>query len=454
MNKIFASLLVSTGALAFTACVGEQAEIFDKSATERLDEAKGIYAKRLTAEGGKWVMEYYPTKDLESPIGLGYLMTCNFTPDYKVTVAMSNDVTNNYYKESTSAWEILTDNGPVLSFNTYNDVLHTFSTPENIPSQSFDGKDEVDETGRGYEGDYEFVITNLDEGADHAMLKGKKRGTYNRITRLDANTDLKEYMADIETFKKAKFPAGGNDLRFVHAGKLYNVQGMASLLPKFYPADGDAEVDKQFKPYLVTKQGDKYYLRFRDAFDSDEETEQEYVYDESKEQFIGVENNANILRGINDDELPAYLNSVGGIVMKFGLNTYSEASDHYKKMVEDFTSGIQTKGYQLQSISLIIINDGTAMDMVISYKSGRTNTNVTYRTTFGSNGDKIEIGTWSDMGNANAKKLYNDFPAVKNFVDALSGSYNLKVVGSRFNISEIRFDKVGDSNFWFSSICR
>lgn len=454
MNKIFAALLVSTSAMAFTACVGEQDDLFDKSATERLDEIKGVYAQRLAAEGGKWIMEYYPTNEKEAPTGLGYLMTCAFTPDYKVTVAMNNNVTKNTYMESTSAWEILTDNGPVLSFNTYNDVLHTFSAPENIPSESFDGKDEDDETGRGYEGDYEFVITSLDEGAPQAMLKGKKRGTYNRLTRIDASTDFQEYLADVEAFRKSKFPAGGNDLRFVYGGKLHNVQGMSTNLPNIYPADGDAEVDKGLSPFIITKQGGKYHLRFRDAFGKGEEAEQEFIYDEDKDQFVGSVNSANVLRGINNDELPAYLNSVGGTVMKFSLNTYTDASDRYKQMLEDFTKALKEKSSTLQSIALTITNEGKAINLVISYKSGRSNVTVTYRAPFIAKDGKIEIGEWSDLNNNDAKKLYNEIPAVKDYIDTLKGIFSLQVVGSAFNISEIRFEKDGASDFWFSSVCK
>lgn len=451
MNKIFTSILVLSCATAFTACVSEQPDLFDKSAPERLEEIKGVYAQRLTASDGNWVMEYYPTNEQEGAQGHGYLLLCQFTPDYKVKVAMNNDVTNNFYKESTSAWEIITDNGPVLTFNTYNDVLHTFSAPDNIPDTE---ENKEDETGKGYEGDYEFVITDLDADAQHAMLKGKKRGTYNRLSRVSGGTDFRTYLEDVEKFRKSKFPVGGNDLRLKVGSQLFYVASMPSGLPNVYPSDGDVVVNKDLRPYLVTKQGDKFHLRFRNNFTVGEDVEQEFVYNETSDEFEGVNNSANVLRGISDDELPAYLNSVGGTVMKFGLTNYTDASASYQQIANTFSEGMKNKSYTLQNAALTIISDGTAVDLIISYKSGRSTKSVTYRAAFGADGKNITIGSWADLGNADAKKLLNDVPELNSLLNALSATYTLKVIGSRFNISEIRFNKVDSSDFWFSSICK
>lgn len=454
MNKIFAAILVSTSAVAFTACVAEQEDIFDKTATERLDEIKGVYAQRLASDGGKWVMEYYPTNEKEDPIGLGYLMACNFTSDFKVVVGMNNEITKNFYKESTSAWEILTDNGPVLSFNTYNDVLHTFSTPENIPMKEGEKEDKEDETGRGYEGDYEFVITNLAADSDYAMLKGKKRGTYNRLTRLPADTDLRTYISEVESFRKECFPLGSNDLRFVYADKLYYVKDMGTNLPNIYPSDGDVVVDKDLRSYLITKHGDKFYLRFRDAFGEGEEAEQEFVYDPATYQFVGIKNEKNVLRGISDEELPYYLHSDGGTKMGFGLTEITSASDKFSKMIADVVGGfpIYNKSYTLNSVRLSVENGGKELNLVFNYKVNRSSKTVIFEAPFTPNEKGIEISEWRP--DSDAKKLYEGIDAVKTLVDALQGAFDLQVVGSNLNISEMRFDKLSDGDLWFSSICK
>lgn len=449
MNKIFSSLLLASSALAFTACVGEQAEIFDKSAAERLDEIKGVYAQRMVADGGAWVMEYYPTNEAEAPKGSGYLMTCRFTPDYRVTVAMNNEVTSNLYTESTSCWEILTDDGPVLSFNSYNDVLHTFSTPMDIPSTKDD-----DELGRGYEGDYEFVITRLEENCTDAMLKGKKRGTYNRLTRLPAGTDFKQYISDVESFKNSKFPVGGNDLRFTLNGKLHYVKNMGGMMPNIYPADGDVVINKDLRTYLIIKKDGKYYLRFREAFGEGDQKEQEFVYNEDNDEFVGVVNSENALRGISDDELPYYLNGPGGTVMGFGVTETVSRSALFEQMVNAISEGFSNyKSYVLNSIRLTVTDEGTALNLVLNYKVNRSTKSVALKAKFTANEAGILIDEWQST-NSDGRDLLAGIPALKTFVEKLTGQYDIKVVGSRLNISEMRFDSMTDSEFWFSSICK
>lgn len=451
MNKIFSSILLISSAFAFTACVNEEAAIFDKSAAERLDEVRGTYSKLLVASKGGWVMEYYPTNEQEAYKGVGYLMTCKFNPDYSVVVGMNNEVTANFYKEASSVWEILTDNGPVLSFNSYNSVLHAFSSPEDNPLTTGDREDE---TGKGFEGDYEFVITSLVDNSDYAMLKGKKRGTYNRLTRLPEGTNFSAYIDDINKFVKSKFPEGANDLRLEHDGKLYFVSNMASMLPNVYPSDGDNVVNKDLRPYLVTKLNDKYYLRWRDAFGSDDTVEQEFVYDEDNDQFVGVENSKNVLRGITDDELPYYLSSVGGMSMGFGLTETVSRSDKFAGIINDITEGFPAynKNYSLNSISLSVANEGRNLNLVVNYRVNRSNKSDVYSAPFVPNATGIEIKEW--RFDSAADKLCTDIPQLKVLLDALQGEFDVRVVGSRLNISEMRFDKIGDSEFWFSSVCK
>ncbi|MDY6230383.1 MAG: DUF4302 domain-containing protein, partial [Prevotella sp.] len=195
MKKILYFSLLLGITLSFTSCKDDEDLLFNESAAERLNQIKSVYSQRLWASPNGWAMQYYPTYENEAPYGTGYLMLCDFNEDYSVRVAIStyNSFTQkNEYKEDVSAWEIITDNGPVLSFNSYNSVLHTFSDPEDIPSTT----DET-ETGRGYEGDYEFVIVDAPEDASHMMLKGKKRGTYSLLTPMEEGVDYEEYLTDI-----------------------------------------------------------------------------------------------------------------------------------------------------------------------------------------------------------------------------------------------------------------
>ena len=160
--------------------------LFDQSAAERLNAASDLYSARLTAQPNGWAVQLYPTTKNESPFGNGYLVLMDFNADHSVKCSMNNILSGNVYKSDVSAWEVITDNGPVLTFNTFNDVLHTFTDPEDVGITSGFGNDE---TGTGIGGDYEFIIVDAPEDASYMMLKGKKRGTYNLLTPIEEGVD-------------------------------------------------------------------------------------------------------------------------------------------------------------------------------------------------------------------------------------------------------------------------
>ena len=121
MKKIFSILLtVAVSAFAFSSCVKDDEEVFEKSASVRLSEALTSAQKVLTGASNGWAMYYYP--DPDQSYG-GYMYTMKFT-DTEVTVA------SELFDESyTSLYKMTTDNGPVLSFDTNNYAFHYFSTP-------------------------------------------------------------------------------------------------------------------------------------------------------------------------------------------------------------------------------------------------------------------------------------------------------------------------------------
>ena len=162
-------------------------------------------------------MEYYPTNTDEEYKGRGYLIMADFDKDESVTLAMNNIMSDDVYMEERSLWEIIADNGPVLTFNTYNEVLHCFSNPEYY------------ESGKGFEGDYEFVMIDVPEDGQFIMLKGKKRGTYVRLTRLPDGTNFEEYLADIKAFHNGIFPANAvNENVLQVGGQKYSINNANS----------------------------------------------------------------------------------------------------------------------------------------------------------------------------------------------------------------------------------
>ena len=152
MKKIIFILLA---AVVLMGCNRDEKSLFDKSAAERAEEAITNGNNYLvTAEHG-WEMLYFANTESR-----GYHMLITFKKNGQAIITAKNTLTtkDKIVTDTESTWELISDYGPVLSFNTYNTVLHAWSDPQN--------------DGDGYLGDYEFLI--LSSSADEIQLKGKK----------------------------------------------------------------------------------------------------------------------------------------------------------------------------------------------------------------------------------------------------------------------------------------
>ena len=160
MKKIHILFAVAILGL-LTSCLKDQEDVFDKSSDVRAEEAIAADYMILAGAEHGWLMKYYP-----SPYRTfgGYNVIMKFTQDGKVTVA--SDITNpkvtreSFYKVTQSA-------GVVLSFDTYNDIFHAFSTPDAPLGGS---------KGEGWQGDYDFEF--ISASPEKIVLKGKKSGNY------------------------------------------------------------------------------------------------------------------------------------------------------------------------------------------------------------------------------------------------------------------------------------
>lgn len=140
----------------FHSCLKDEDEIFDQSASHRMQAALNEYRDILQDSQYGWLMEYYP--DSKQSYG-GYNYVLSFT-DKNVTVG--SEITDPTETE-TSLYQLISDNGPILTFNTYNTIMHYFATPYGSSSLY---------QGRG--GDYEFMFVDVSD--DLITLKGKKTG--------------------------------------------------------------------------------------------------------------------------------------------------------------------------------------------------------------------------------------------------------------------------------------
>ena len=151
-----------------TACSNDVDNVMGQSASERVAEDQARYYDLLEGQQQGWAIDYYPS---DGSMG-GVAYTVRFAGG-EATVAceqaVRNPVTNTTYPvgtELTSLYRIVEETGILLTFDTYNPLLHYWSQP----SQGH---------GKGYESDYEFTF--LCATADSIVLRGKKHGMVLRM---------------------------------------------------------------------------------------------------------------------------------------------------------------------------------------------------------------------------------------------------------------------------------
>ena len=453
MKKIISLTLLLAAGIGFTACVNEEDDLFDKTAAERLNEASALYSSRLMAQPNGWAMQLYPTNDNEAPYGSGYLVLCRFNKDHSVVVSMKNQFTDNVYRTDTSLWEVITDNGPVLSFNSHNDCLHAFTDPEDILWTG--NQDEPNnETGTGVGGDYEFIIVDAPEDASYMMLKGKKRGTYNLFTPVEEGVEYENYLADVETFMKTMFPSSNPTFDVLHTPTGdFKMTGIDDGIPNIFPYDGDEIIDESFNAFLITKRGDDYYLRLRDSFKiengEEEASEQEFMYHPDQDLFIGTGDDRFIIDG--DEPNRFFRQALIDETRQWRWNAKSEMSAAYGDLMTRLSEAFKSKKLTYDRNILKYNTSKDKVVMTVSYKRNTSTISLDY--IFGYSFDesnKLTL-TYEGPNDKAAETMLTQIPEIQTIVDAMNGQLNVKPSGTRFNLNNLRIE-TKDSNLWFDIV--
>ncbi|MEG0949265.1 MAG: DUF4302 domain-containing protein [Bacteroidales bacterium] len=247
--KIYYKLLLSVCACMMFSCSNEQDLIFDKSSAERLTEAKKESFDYFCSQPNGWAMEYFPNS---SSKGVTFLV--QFNKDGSCKIGAKNEYQKTFATE-TSLFEMIADNGPVLTFNSYNNLLHIYSYPSLPGAAASDGK--------GLEGDYEFIV--LRKETDHCWLKGKKHGAYIRMRPLAVDQDWAAYYDQIDAMNSRLFSTESRFPLLFHQGELVTTayDGNSGIFNIVRP--GEDYEEGLPHPFIVLPEGIRFYADRRDV---------------------------------------------------------------------------------------------------------------------------------------------------------------------------------------------
>jgi len=147
-NSIKITIAALSAILSLASCQKEEAKLFDSSSSARMTEYLANAKSVLTASTYGWVFDYYPEAN-QSYGGWTYTLDFDDSLNTKVMIEPTMLSDPESYLVAESTYNLIADDGPVLTFDTYNDLMHFFATPDAYSYQ-------------GYEGDYEFIILDVE----------------------------------------------------------------------------------------------------------------------------------------------------------------------------------------------------------------------------------------------------------------------------------------------------
>lgn len=225
---------------ALSACSPSEDETFGELPSRRMQKVVTHVDSILVSPTNGWLMQYYPSSTQSYG---GYNVLAKFSTDGTVTMASETagaDVT------ATSEYDVTQSSGCVLTFDTYNNAFHAFSTPDESQGAGL---------GYGYQGDFEFVV--MSATPDEIVLKGRKTGAYAVMKPITPAISWDAYLSAIKN--ESDFIGNYYRLQYHLGDSIYEAR-MSNRHVTVYRMTGNRawEVEQNI-PFVVTMTGLHFY---------------------------------------------------------------------------------------------------------------------------------------------------------------------------------------------------
>lgn len=199
MMKRNISLIAICVALAGFTLVGcsrfEEEDLFSESAALRIEHNAEKLQEILVNAPQGWVVQYYTGRGVS--VFEGFNLFAKFDKGGMVTMAGNHrflrDGNAGKYTEASSLYEVIREDGLVLAFNTWNDIL----TPFVDPVAPWAAPKNIVKDGAGMQGDQNLVVKSMKE--DEIIFRGERYDAEVRMAKLDR--DWQTYINDTETMR-------------------------------------------------------------------------------------------------------------------------------------------------------------------------------------------------------------------------------------------------------------
>lgn len=395
----------------FSACNRDEKSLFDKSAAERaqytLDNAQNVLVAQQS-----WEMLYFANRESR-----GYNVVVNFFKDGKVIASAQNaQTTKNQLITDSSTWVLRNDYGPIISFDTYNEVLHAWSDPQ--------------EDGDGLLGDYEFLI--LEANMNRVVMKGKKHSAY-VILRPMPVMELADYFKTCNSQLTKYFGNNAIMTLYQNGNAYYLHNGSTGIFTLTAVGEPVPEVDPVIYPLCPTLDGFMVCKAFNSKDYVDRGVATEHLFTLTGNRFVGEQGSV-VSAGDLYTLFMTYISNNKG--WKADLTT---STGTFADAATAFTAALvaQSKDSKAKLSSVAITYSGTeligyyVLRMKFEYKKNGQGTKQTitadYKINVESKNGHIVL-TYLEPASDLAATWYNQMPTLVDLINTVMDSFTLTAV--------------------------
>ena len=342
------SIFAFVSLIVFSACQQLEPDVFDKPSSARMSDFLEDIRSTLVAEQYGWTMDYFPGS---AYAGVTYAL--KFT-EQTVTATLETNPT----VSETSSFALKTDDGAVLSFDTYNSILHAYATPDQRKYQA-----------KG--GDFEFEISSFDKEKKEIVLVGKR--SRNHCTLRPLTKPAEDYFAGIRAFEGSLAVPAASGTVDGKEYELYLDSGIRSITISEKGSDEGFWTVR----YVLTENS----LRFSDPFTIGNTEFTEWTYDAQNGTLNG--SGVSFVKFIP----PGYV-TYEDYLGEYMFYYYNKAGNFKVKLVEDEHG----RTFKMQGFSAFF-------EPVLSFDGGRGRLNWVKQTIGGSGSLEYILAPWdTDAG--------------------------------------------------------
>lgn len=186
MKKILYFLLASM-CISLQSCLYQEDSYFDDSSANRASTDVERCNELLKNAPNGWKLEYYAGKNYSMG---GITLLCDFDGKNVKIMSEVGSINTKPGVEITSLYKVVSEQSTILTFDTFNELLHCFSEP-------------ILKQNSNLQGDYEFAIMSASE--NEIILQGKKYQNKMVMTPLPADTDWSTYIKSLNQIADEAF---------------------------------------------------------------------------------------------------------------------------------------------------------------------------------------------------------------------------------------------------------